>query len=58
MEREIFYGRETHTDALVDTLQREPFLPVIGPWGSDRSSLVRAGLLPALVFGTMGTGAD
>ena len=55
-EREIFFGRETHTDSLFDTLQREHFLAVIGPSGSDKSSLVRAGLLPAFAFGTVGTG--
>ena len=52
----IFFGRETHTDALVDLLEREHFLAVIGPSGLGKSSLVRAGLLPALAFGTMGTG--
>ena len=57
-EGEIFFGRETHTDALVDLLEREHFLAVIGPSGLGKSSLVRAGLLPALAFGTMGTGVD
>jgi hypothetical protein len=57
-EGEIFFGRETHTDALLDILQREHFLAVVGPSGSGKSSLVRAGLLPALAFGIMGTGAQ
>lgn len=57
-EAEIFFGREAHTDRLLGILQRERFLAVIGPSGSGKSSLVRAGLLPGLAMGSLGTGSD
>jgi hypothetical protein len=57
-EGEIFFGREEHTNRLLDILQRQRFLAVIGPSGSGKSSLVRAGLLPALPLGSLGTGSD
>lgn len=56
-EGEIFFGREGHTDRLLEILQRERFLAVIGPSGGGKSSLVRAGLLPALSVGRLGTGS-
>ena len=56
-EGEIFFGRERHTDRLLDILQRERFLAVIGPSGGGKSSLVRAGLLLALAGGRLGTGS-
>lgn len=46
-----FYGRELLTDRLVERLQGEPvprFLAVVGPSGSGKSSVVKAGLLPRL----------
>lgn len=57
-ENEIFFGREGHTDRLLEILQRERFLAVIGPSGCGKSSLVRAGLLPGLASGALGTGSD
>ena len=57
-EAEIFFGREEHTDKLLEILQRERFLAVIGPSASGKSSLVRAGLLPGLAMGSLGTGSD
>lgn len=57
-EGEIFFGREEHTNRLLDILQQQRFLAVIGPSGSGKSSLVRAGLLPALPLGSLGTGSD
>lgn len=56
-ESEIFFGREGHTDRLLEILQRERFLAVIGPSGCGKSSLVRAGLLPGLASGALGTGS-
>ncbi len=56
-EGEIFFGREAHTDRLLEILQRERLLAVIGPSGCGKSSLVRAGLLPALAGGRLGTGS-
>ncbi len=57
-EAEVFFGREAHTDRLLEILQRERFLAVIGPSGSGKSSLVRAGMLPAVAAGWMGSGTD
>jgi hypothetical protein len=57
-EAEIFFGRESHTDRLLEILQQQRFLTVIGPSGSGKSSLVRAGLIPSLPLGSIGTGSD
>src|SRR5262249_28914900 len=43
-----FYGRERLTGGVLGRLLAEPFLAVIGASGSGKSSLVRAGVLPAL----------
>ena len=43
-----FYGREAEIQQAVDQLRRHPFLAIIGPSGSGKSSLVAAGVLPAL----------
>lgn len=57
-EADVFFGREEHTDRLLEILQARRFLAVIGPSGSGKSSLVRAGLLPALALGSLGSGSD
>ena len=49
----LFFGREGQADALIERLQRSHFLAVVGTSGSGKSSLVRAGLLPALRGGMM-----
>lgn len=43
-----FYGREAEVAAIVSRLRAHPFLAVIGPSGSGKSSLVAAGVVPAL----------
>jgi WD40 repeat protein len=58
-EAEIFFGRETQTDQLLEKLQRSHFIAVVGPSGCGKSSLVRAGMIPALESGFLadtGTG--
>jgi WD40 repeat protein len=52
-----FYGRETFNEKLLKRLQ-EPgafssFLAVVGPSGSGKSSVVKAGLIPSLRKGEM-----
>ncbi|MEY2536312.1 MAG: hypothetical protein QOG67_52, partial [Verrucomicrobiota bacterium] len=44
----FFFGRETAIDKLVDAVQRQPFVAVVGASGSGKSSVVRAGLMPRL----------
>jgi uncharacterized RDD family membrane protein YckC/ABC-type oligopeptide transport system ATPase subunit len=46
-----FFGREQQTAELLDILHQYRFLGVVGSSGSGKSSLVRAGLLPALQGG-------
>ncbi len=52
-----FYGRETLVDQLVhrlhESVEMGRFLAVVGPSGSGKSSVVRAGLLPALRKGLL-----
>ncbi len=43
-----FYGRDDEVADLIDLLRSHRFVTVVGPSGSGKSSLVRAGLLPAL----------
>lgn len=46
-----FFGRETLTAWIVGRLAQTQFLTVIGASGSGKSSLVRAGVIPALLRG-------
>jgi WD40 repeat protein/serine/threonine protein kinase len=48
-----FYGREILIDELVRRIQLQNVLVVGGPSGSGKSSLVRAGLIPALRAGAI-----
>ena len=52
-EHHLFFGREEQTAALLALLGDQRFLAVVGTSGSGKSSLVRAGLIPALHRGTM-----
>ena len=52
-EYPLFFGRERQVDALITRLQRSHFLAVLGTSGSGKSSLIRAGLMPALRGGMM-----
>jgi formylglycine-generating enzyme required for sulfatase activity/energy-coupling factor transporter ATP-binding protein EcfA2 len=45
---QLFFGREADVQRLVEKLKASNFLAVIGASGSGKSSLVRAGLIPAL----------
>jgi hypothetical protein len=44
----LFYGRDTEVEQLVDRIKADGFLAIVGASGSGKSSLVRAGLIPAL----------
>jgi WD40 repeat protein len=56
-ESHLFFGREGQSDELLARLRRKRFLAVTGTSGSGKSSLVRAGLLPALHGGLMAESA-
>ncbi len=47
-DAEFYFGRQRDVQRLVERLKGARFLAVIGPSGSGKSSLVRAGLIPAL----------
>lgn len=44
----FYFGREADTNALRKKVTQQPFTAVIGASGSDKSSLVLAGVIPAL----------
>jgi formylglycine-generating enzyme required for sulfatase activity/energy-coupling factor transporter ATP-binding protein EcfA2 len=50
-ESPLFHGRRTHTQQLLRVLSSHRFVGVVGTSGSGKSSLVKAGLLPALYRG-------
>jgi energy-coupling factor transporter ATP-binding protein EcfA2 len=56
-EEHLFFGRETQVDDLLSRLAQKRFVAVVGASGSGKSSLVRAGLLPALHGGFMAAGS-
>jgi WD40 repeat protein/DNA-binding SARP family transcriptional activator/class 3 adenylate cyclase len=51
-----FFGRERLVAELIGRLAESRLLAVVGPSGSGKSSLVRAGLLPALAAGMLPAG--
>ncbi len=58
-ETHLFFGREEQVDALLARLHRSRLVAVVGESGAGKSSLVRAGLLPALEAGFLANaGAD
>jgi WD40 repeat protein len=52
-ESGLLFGRDSLIREMLDRLRDDNFLAVIGPLGSGRSSLVQAGLLPALARGEL-----
>lgn len=50
-ETHLFFGRDAQVDALLRRLHGARLLAVVGTSGCGKSSLVRAGLLPALAGG-------
>src|SRR5687768_3950355 len=52
-ETHLFFGRDGQSNELLKRLQESRFLALVGVSGSGKSSLVRAGLLPALHGGLM-----
>jgi WD40 repeat protein/predicted chitinase len=52
-ENYLFFGRDGQSDDVLTKLRTARFVAVVGTSGSGKSSLVRAGLLPALFSGHM-----
>jgi hypothetical protein len=52
-DAEVFFGREQLVAELVARLPGASLVGVVGPSGSGKSSVVRAGLLPALAGGAL-----
>ena len=52
-DHDLFFGREEQIVALIRKLEDRHFVTIIGSSGSGKSSLVRAGLIPALREGFM-----
>ncbi|WP_437837347.1 nSTAND1 domain-containing NTPase [Sorangium sp. So ce1153] len=52
--RRLFFGRGAEVLAVLDRLRAEPFLLVAGDSGTGKSSLCRAGVLPAVADGALG----
>ena len=44
----LFFGRDKFADDLLQKVQANPLIAVVGPSGSGKSSVVQAGLLPRL----------
>ncbi|MCP4684028.1 MAG: hypothetical protein GY867_01145, partial [bacterium] len=44
----FFFGRETSTHQLLESVRQNPLVAVLGPSGSGKSSIVFAGMIPAL----------
>jgi tetratricopeptide (TPR) repeat protein/energy-coupling factor transporter ATP-binding protein EcfA2 len=52
-DNHLFFGRDEQTTELTTRLRKNRFVAVVGTSGSGKSSLVRAGLMPELISGTM-----
>jgi serine phosphatase RsbU (regulator of sigma subunit) len=58
-ESDMFFGRDEQIDELLARLRESRFVAVVGSSGSGKSSLVSAGLIPALKRGYLvGTGSQ
>ncbi len=45
----LFFGREPEVAAFLERIRVQPVLPVVGPSGVGKSSLIQAGVIPRLV---------
>jgi len=44
----FYFGREREVDELIERLRDTPYLPIVGPSGSGKSSFLHAGVIPRL----------
>ncbi len=52
--RALFFGRGAEIRAILDRLRSEPWVAITGDSGAGKSSLARAGVLPAVAEGALG----
>jgi WD40 repeat protein/energy-coupling factor transporter ATP-binding protein EcfA2 len=52
-DAQFFFGRDREVQRLLEKLKSSRFVAVVGPSGSGKSSLVRAGLVPELHAGAL-----
>jgi hypothetical protein len=52
-DSDLFFGRQALLEAIIGRLDETPLLAVVGASGSGKSSIVRAGLIPALRSGRL-----
>jgi WD40 repeat protein/energy-coupling factor transporter ATP-binding protein EcfA2 len=57
-DAQFFCGRDREVQRLLEKLKSSKFVAVLGPSGSGKSSLVRAGLVPALRAGALSNDED
>jgi energy-coupling factor transporter ATP-binding protein EcfA2 len=53
-DHEIYLGRSAEQTATLDRLRQRGLVALVGPSGSGKSSLARAGVLPAVLGGALG----
>ncbi len=53
-DRDVYFGRSAEIAAAIELLRGRGVVALIGPSGSGKSSLGRAGLLPAIADGALG----
>lgn len=54
-ESHLFFGREGQVDEIVNNLEKNRFIAVVGASGSGKSSLIYCGVIPSLVKLNQGT---
>ena len=57
-QHHLFFGREEQVEEALTRLEETRFLAVVGPSGSGKSSLIRAGVIPKLNTGRIGDHRD
>lgn len=57
-ERDVFFGRDEEIANVLEKLRQRAGVVVVGPSGAGKSSLVRAGVVPAILDGGLGNDVD